>query len=108
MRCTVHRPLWRSTLLSRVLAGRLAACAASPPPGRVYAVRRQPPVRVEVVAVAPGPRHVWVPGQWAWRRGAYFWVPGRWVVPARGYRAWVPGHWARDRRGWYWVEGRWR
>lgn len=87
----------------------LVGCTSGPPPGRVYAIRRPPPDRVEVIVAAPGPNFAWVQGHWRWARahGDWEWVPGRWERPRPGYRLWVPGHWAQDRRGWYYVEGHW-
>lgn len=87
------------------------ACAGYYPAriGVTYVVRSAPPpVRVEVITVAPSPAHVWISGYWAWRDPDYVWVPGRWAHPAPGYRRWEPGRWRHDRHGWFWVEGRWR
>jgi hypothetical protein len=96
-------------LLSIVVAlGLGAACAPNPSPGALYVVRRPPPVRAEVIGVAPRPGLVWIGGFWRWGGADYAWVPGRWAAPARGNRLWTPGHWRHTRRGWYWVEGRWR
>jgi hypothetical protein len=86
----------------------ILACAPPPPPGRVYIVRRPPPVRHEVIAVAPGRAYIWIGGFWAWDRSDFVWVPGRWAVPERGFRTWVPARWAHDRHGWYFIEGHWR
>ncbi|MBE9461850.1 YXWGXW repeat-containing protein [Dyadobacter sp. UP-52] len=36
-----------------------------------------PPARVEVIPVAPSPRHVWVPGNYRWKRNKYVWHEGR-------------------------------
>jgi len=75
---------------------------------RVY-VRVAPPAPVaEVRTVAPGPRHVWVPGFYLWNGTAYSWTAGRWAVPPRARAVWVPGHWVHAHRGWYFVEGHWR
>lgn len=76
---------------------------------RVY-VRVGPPAPVvRVRPVAPGPRHIWVPGYYRWQRNAYVWAPGAWVVPPRRHRVWVEPRWVHDRRhGWYFVAGRWR
>jgi YXWGXW repeat-containing protein len=90
------------------LLGLGAACAPNPPPGAMYVERRPPPVRVEVIGVAPGPGFIWIGGFWRWGGGQYVWVPGRWAARERGYHHWNPGRWRHTRRGWYWVEGRWR
>ncbi len=101
--------------LSLLLAGLLVVSAlALPDPMlgdvrvRVYAPLPPPPPQVEVVGVAPGPRHIWIAGYHRWDRGAYVWVPGHWVVRPRARGHWVPGRWAKHRRGWYWIDGRWR
>ncbi len=39
-----------------------------------------PPARVEVVPVAPSPRHVWVPGHYVRRGRNYIWVNGYYAV----------------------------
>ena len=84
------------------------ACAPPPRPGRLYVERRPPPVRYEVLGVAPSRSAVWVGGYWRWERGDYAWVPGRWEVPGAGFRSWSPSRWAYDRRGWYFIDGHWR
>lgn len=67
-----------------------------------------PPPRTEVVAVAPSPRHVWVPGHYAYRGRGYRWIPGHYRVAPRRYRTWVPGYWRQAPRGHVWVEGHWQ
>lgn len=96
----------------RILAASLAliaslACAGTMSLGVVYAERRPPPDRVEVIVASPGPGFVWVRGHWGWERDDYYWIPGRWVRVERGYHRWVPGHWRQKHHRWYWVEGRW-
>jgi hypothetical protein len=72
---------------------------APPPP---------PAVQAEVAPPQPGPAYVWLPGHWAWRRGAYVWAPGHWAIPeAPGY-VWIPGRWVPRGGGYAWVEGHWR
>jgi hypothetical protein len=83
------------------------ACAGGMSLSVVYAERRPPPDRVEVVVAAPGRDYVWMRGYWRWERNDYVWISGRWVRPERGYRKWVPGHWKESRHRWYWVEGHW-
>lgn len=105
------RSITRVRLAAALLVGpmlTLGACATTVPRERVYVRAAPPPERVEVVAVAPGPRYVWVRGHWRRDRADWDWVPGRWVAIAPGYNRWVAGHWARNRYGWYWVDGRWR
>jgi YXWGXW repeat-containing protein len=89
-----------------VMVSAVSAWAA--PRGRVY-VRVGPPAPiVEVRAVQPGQRHMWVAGYHRWDGRAYVWVPGAWALPPRPHAVWVAPHWAHDRRGWYFVEGHWR
>jgi len=70
------------------------------------------PVRPNVVVVrpaCPGPRHVWVDGDWVWNAGVhnYVWNEGRWVMP-EPYSKWIPGHWRNAPQGYYWVPGHWK
>ncbi len=54
----------------------------------VATVRRPPPpARVEVIPVAPSPRHVWVPGHYVRRGRNYIWVNGFYATNRgrRGY-----------------------
>ncbi len=44
-----------------------------------------PPARVEVVPVAPSPRHVWVPGHYVRRGRDYIWVNGFYTTNRRRY-----------------------
>lgn len=74
----------------------------------MYVVRRPPPERVEVIAVAPSPAHIWIAGHWMWREPEFVWMSGRWDVPAPGFRRWERGRWQHDRNGWFWLEGHWR
>lgn len=88
-----------------------AACARTPPPGRVVAVvdRAPPPPRREIVLARPHPGWAYVPGYWNWSAGSYVWVPGFWSVPPRGYRGWQAARWYHDKRqGWMLVRGEWR
>ena len=91
--------------LALVLA---AACSTNPPPDRVYVIDRPPPVRAELIPVAPRHRYVWVTGHWQRAATGWAWVGGRYIVPPARYRSWAPGGWRHGRRGWYYVEGHWR
>ena len=72
-------------------------------------VREAPPApQIEVIAVRPSHRHVWLAGHWYWRGGRWIWVRGSWVLPPRAGGAWVPGHWAARGVEWVWVPGHWR
>ncbi len=97
---------WRLAALLTVTA---ACSARMAPAGVSLAIRRPPPVRVEVIGNAPGPRYVWVPGHHAWQGGDYVWTGGAWQLPPEiRFRRWESGHWVEARGGWYWVDGRWR
>ncbi len=67
------RTLIGSLLIAVLLSGCTAVVNTQPLP---------PAPRVEVIPVAPGPEHVWVPGHWSWRaaHGEYVWVSGHWTV----------------------------
>lgn len=67
-----------------------------------------PPLRQEVVPMAPPGAYIWRPGHWVWDGRAYVWVPGRYVVRVRGYHEWVPGHWAMRYGNWVWIAPHWR
>ena len=83
------------------------ACAGGMTVGIVYAERRPPPDRFEVMVPAPGPGYAWVSGYWRWERNDYHWVRGRWVRVERGYHRMVPGRWTHQHDRWYWVDGHW-
>ena len=83
------------------------ACAGGMTLGVVYAERRPPPDRVEVIVASPGPDYVWVYGYWRWESHDYVWVPGHWDRPERGYHRWHRGHWTHKGHRWYWHEGHW-
>ena len=63
--------------LSLVIAFSAASCA------RRVVVVKPPAPRVEVIPVAPSPRHVWVKGYYKPRGRHYVWVPGHYVVRRR-------------------------
>jgi hypothetical protein len=101
--------LIRRFTASLVLTGSVLALAADTSAATRFYVRVGPPRPiVERRVVAPGPRHVWVPGFYRWDARRYAWTPGYWAVPPRARAVWVPGHWVRERRGWYFVDGYWR
>jgi hypothetical protein len=94
--------------LQGVLFGALvlaSGCVAVPPPAAPPAAAA--PTAPEVVPPRPGPAYVWVPGYWAWRRGAHEWVAAAWLLPPRPGYAWTPGYWAPRGRDRVWVEGHW-
>ena len=106
----LHEPKFlRRCILAAITTMSVSACSARiAPAGVEIAVRRPPPIRVEVRGNAPGNGYIWIEGHHAWRNGDYVWVPGEWVRPPETrYRRWVPGHWQSVRGGWYWVDGHW-
>jgi hypothetical protein len=58
----------------------------------VEVVKAPPAPVVEVIPVAPSPRHFWIHGFYGWNGTAHYWVPGRYEV---------------IRPGWGWSESRW-
>ena len=94
----------------KLLSAAFVLCLALGPAAAQAAVVRYgpPPPRREIVRVARGPRYVWVPGYYRWRRHSYVWVPGYYVIPPRPRAIWVPGYWASRRGGYFWVGGYWR
>jgi hypothetical protein len=67
----------------------------------------QPPDPIEeVVATAPSPETVWVPGVWVWHHGTYAWRPGYWAQ-LRPDWTWVPAHYVWSPRGYVFVDGYW-
>lgn len=75
----------------------------------VVKVRPVAPVIITTRPLAPGPRHIWVDGEWVWRNNQYVYIEGRWVRLGYPGARWIPGHWKFHRRrgGWFWVPGHW-
>lgn len=104
MRKSVAAMLAALTLAVALFA---ASCVATPPPGAVV-VKEAPPVPPEEGIIStPTPRHVWIPGYWAWHDG-WFWQPGQWVLRPYPGAVWVPGRWVRYGGGWLWSSGHWQ
>ena len=76
---------------------------------RYVKVRPNAPNVVVVRPACPGPKHVWIDGNWVWNPQAnqYVYVEGKWIVPNNN-AVWVPGHWKNTKYGWHWVDGHWR
>ena len=77
------------------------------PAGEVVVDEGPPPVREEIVGVAPGPDFIWIGGRW-WRdHDRWAWEGGRWGSRPHAGAVWVGGRW--DHRGgrYVWHEGRW-
>jgi len=58
----------RVAVASTLLAVSVSACVVAPAPGyhTVVAYEAPPPVRYEVVGIAPTPGYFWVGGAWFW------------------------------------------
>jgi hypothetical protein len=67
-----------------------------------------PALRMEVAPRAPSPRHMWLPGYWAWRGGTHVWIGGHWALPpAPGY-TWEPAAWVSENGAYTFYDGHWR
>ena len=85
-----------------------AGCVYAPP---VYdgelVIQEPPPLRAEIVGVAPFPGAIWITGYWGWTNTRHHWVPGHWVEPRPRHR-WVPHRWDRVPGGWRRNRGHWK
>ena len=99
------KPLAAAGALALALAA--AACETMGGAGFVYVESAPPPVRYEVVTVAPGPEYVWISGYWVYSGVQYMWVSGRWDRPPSGYTVWVRPRYERQRGGWLYKPGHW-
>jgi len=95
---------WSGPALAALL---LAGCVEYPRRA-VVVYGAPPPVREEVVGVAPGPGYFWVRGHWAWREGRYVWIGGHWSAAPRPGVVWIDGHWDNRGGNYVYVEGYWR
>ena len=75
--------------------------------GDAYAPMAPPPLRNEVIPVAPAPGYVWIGGSWGWGGGRYNWNPGRWSMPPRPGYGWHEGGWNHGPGGWRGHGGHW-
>ena len=102
----------KTVIAGAVLAATLSGCVVTARPaavgvsGEVVAYSPPPPVRYEVVGVAPGPGYFWVGGAWFWEGGRYAWHPGRWEAPRPGYH-WVAHEWRPVGNSWHMTPGHW-
>jgi hypothetical protein len=71
----------------------------------VVVTAQPPPLRAEVVTVAPGPGYIWIRGHWGWHHERWEWIGGRWDRVSQPGSAWVPGQWVARGNGWVWIEG---
>jgi len=83
------------------------AMSQSVPAQFVIKVRPAAPV-VRARPVCPGPRHIWVAGDYVWRGGQYVYTDGYWAVPPKRHTRWIEGRWKHRRGGWIWIPGHWR
>lgn len=67
-----------------------------------------PPMRDEVVIVAPSPRYVWVPGYYSYSGGTYIWIEGSYRIPPRGKTTYVQGQWQKTPKGYKRGRGHWK
>lgn len=91
----------RSLVLGAVLAAGLSGAARA----QYYAP--VPPLRYEVVPVAPGPQVLWQPGHWNWNGRRYVWFGGHYVERRPSYANYHHGHWASRYGRWVWVAPGW-
>jgi hypothetical protein len=90
------------------LAALLLAGCVEYPRRTVMVYGAPPPVREEVVGIAPGPGYLWIRGHWAWREGRYVWIGGRWASSPRAGAIWIDGRWENHGGNYVFVEGYWR
>jgi YXWGXW repeat-containing protein len=104
----MHSHVLRYAAIS-VLAVTLSACVIVPDQrhyvGGVVMVA-PPPLRQEVIGVAPEPDYIWESGYWAWVGDRHEWVGGHWAK-ARPGRHWVAHTWVRQGDGWHLRPGHW-
>lgn len=91
----------RSSLLAAALVVGMCNVAYAQP------YRSVPPLRREVIPVAPGPRFIWEPGHWVWSGHGYAWAGGRYVQRRPNYTNYHPGRWANRSGRWVWVAPGW-
>jgi YXWGXW repeat-containing protein len=98
----------RVAFLSALLGATLSGCvvAPAPVPAGVVVGFAPPPVRYEVVGVAPAPGYFWIGGAWHWDGGHYAWHAGYWQAPRVGYH-WVAHTWVQGPNGWHQHPGHW-
>ena len=78
-----------------------------PAPGETVVYEAPPPVRAEVVTVAPGPEYYWVPGYYSWN-GRWVWIGGRWSLRPHPHAIWVGPRYVRRGHGYLYYRGYWR
>jgi hypothetical protein len=91
----------------------LSGCAADPGfyNGRAEVVIHSspPPLRDEVIGVAPWHGAIWIRGHWARHGDDFVWRKGYWASRPDDDARWVPGHWVERRHDrWVWRPGHWQ
>jgi hypothetical protein len=96
----------KKNLAMAVLALALTGGAVSA--GEFFVRFGPPPPPMEMMGMRPGPRHMYTRGHYRWTGRHYKWVRGYWVMPPRPRAVWVPGNWAPRRGGHVFIGGYWR
>ena len=66
-----------------------------------------PPSKEEVMGKQPGPKYVWMAGNWRFYSGRYVWIKGRWSLPPEPNAAYTPPHWEIVNGNSVFTEGYW-
>lgn len=66
------------------------------------------PTYVEVARpIRPSPNHVWINGDWHYRKNTYIHDNGYWEKPRKG-KTYQQGYWKKGKKGNHWTNGRWK
>jgi hypothetical protein len=79
-----------------------------PPITEIEIAAPPPPPQHEIIIARPSPRHVWIPGYWAWDHGRHVWIAGRWDRPPHRHAVWVAPRWEHHGHGYVFIQGYWR
>jgi hypothetical protein len=66
-----------------------------------------PPRRVETAIERPGPRFVWIKGDWRHSGHEWGWSDGRWSVPPGPHARWIPARYEAVSGGTRYTPGHW-
>jgi hypothetical protein len=66
-----------------------------------------PPRQQEIIAAAPSPQYVWIPGQWERTPASWSWTVGKWVQPPFSNAYWVSGYWKYHGGKYVWQPAHW-
>jgi hypothetical protein len=66
-----------------------------------------PPPRFEAAIARPGPRFVWIKGDWRHSGHEWGWSGGRWSVPPGPHARWVPASYEAVSGGTRYTPGHW-